>query len=60
MSAYVETSKLNGEWFVRVNAIGTKIKYLWKKGRSKSERQPHDITSCMLIILILRKRTKTD
>jgi len=58
VSVYIETSKLYDKCFVRMHAIGTKMKYLWKKGRSNSERQPHDITSCKLLILILRKKAK--
>jgi hypothetical protein len=60
VSVYRGTSKLNDECFVRVHAIGTKMKYFWKKGKSDSERQPHDITSCKLVILILRKKTKRE
>jgi hypothetical protein len=58
VSVYIETSKLNDECFVRVHAIGTQTKYWWKKGRSNSERQPHDITSCKLVNLNSKREDK--
>jgi hypothetical protein len=58
VSEQIETSKFNDEYFVRLGAIRTKMNHVWKKGRSKWERQVHDFTSCKFVILNLRNKTK--